>query len=535
MRLRGADSGRVASGPKRLELVGLTDPFDLEVHFGDRGRGARSERRREVAPAAPDRWRPVDHEGDAPRRAGRPGRVPPDRRGGRFRGRTPLAIPRDRDLPDEPAMRALARYGLTDCAERHVETHVGRAASPPPGAHPRAGRRQPAAARRADRQPRPRARPRRSRALDEFEGTVLAVTHDRWFMRGFDRYLLLNDDCTVVEALDLDAARHSRTQVQSQAKQLLGRRRRLGRLRPRDQAGEEEDDTGDPDEVRPTPAAGSRESSWLPTSRMSTIARRSPHPEGEQRQAQHDARTPAISSETDQQGDDREADHDLAVDAGLPAGDGPDVGPHPLGERSDDEEDGAEEGEQPTETLLFFWRGAGPRGPSRRCPATPGRGVAAARGCCQLWGRGGGAGGGGRPRLRAGARSGFPLGRCPAGAPRRRCGAGLRPAELRGGATAAWRARGPVPRGPRPRRRAEPAPRARSSGQLVQGALGTRSPRPGSLGSPILRMLYSLGGEALAQRVLGGRTGGGSRGRRPSTRRPTCRSRRRAGGRRPRR
>jgi hypothetical protein len=35
---------------------------------------------------------------------------------------------------------------------------------------------------------------------------VLAVTHDRWFMRGFDRFLLLNDDCSVVEALDLDAA-----------------------------------------------------------------------------------------------------------------------------------------------------------------------------------------------------------------------------------------------------------------------------------------------------------------------------------------
>ena len=45
-------------------------------------------------------------------------------------------------------------------------------------------------------------------ALDGFVGTVLAVTHDRWFMRGFDRFLLLDDDCTVVEALDLDAALH---------------------------------------------------------------------------------------------------------------------------------------------------------------------------------------------------------------------------------------------------------------------------------------------------------------------------------------
>ena len=35
------------------------------------------------------------------------------------------------------------------------------------------------------------SRPRRSRTgLEAFEGTVLAVTHDRWFARGFDRFLV---------------------------------------------------------------------------------------------------------------------------------------------------------------------------------------------------------------------------------------------------------------------------------------------------------------------------------------------------------
>ncbi len=29
--------------------------------------------------------------------------------------------------------------------------------------------------------------------LDAFEGTVLAVTHDRWFARGFDRFLVFGD------------------------------------------------------------------------------------------------------------------------------------------------------------------------------------------------------------------------------------------------------------------------------------------------------------------------------------------------------
>ncbi|WP_408005333.1 ATP-binding cassette domain-containing protein [Saccharothrix espanaensis] len=36
-------------------------------------------------------------------------------------------------------------------------------------------------------------------ALDEFTGTVVAVTHDRWFARTFDRFLLFRSDGEVVE------------------------------------------------------------------------------------------------------------------------------------------------------------------------------------------------------------------------------------------------------------------------------------------------------------------------------------------------
>ncbi|MEX2393428.1 MAG: ATP-binding cassette domain-containing protein, partial [Actinomycetota bacterium] len=39
-------------------------------------------------------------------------------------------------------------------------------------------------------------------ALSTFEGTVLAVTHDRWFMRNFDRFLVFNSDGTVTESLE---------------------------------------------------------------------------------------------------------------------------------------------------------------------------------------------------------------------------------------------------------------------------------------------------------------------------------------------
>ncbi|MEO9238818.1 MAG: ATP-binding cassette domain-containing protein, partial [Jatrophihabitantaceae bacterium] len=37
-------------------------------------------------------------------------------------------------------------------------------------------------------------------ALESFDGTVLAVTHDRWFARTFDRYLVFGADGTVTES-----------------------------------------------------------------------------------------------------------------------------------------------------------------------------------------------------------------------------------------------------------------------------------------------------------------------------------------------
>jgi ATPase subunit of ABC transporter with duplicated ATPase domains len=39
-------------------------------------------------------------------------------------------------------------------------------------------------------------------ALDAYDGTVLAVTHDRWFARSFDRYLVFGTDGSVTEAAE---------------------------------------------------------------------------------------------------------------------------------------------------------------------------------------------------------------------------------------------------------------------------------------------------------------------------------------------
>jgi ATPase subunit of ABC transporter with duplicated ATPase domains len=38
--------------------------------------------------------------------------------------------------------------------------------------------------------------------LASFAGTVVAVTHDRWFLRGFDRFLLFDEDCSVKDLLE---------------------------------------------------------------------------------------------------------------------------------------------------------------------------------------------------------------------------------------------------------------------------------------------------------------------------------------------
>ncbi len=42
--------------------------------------------------------------------------------------------------------------------------------------------------------------------LAEYRGTVIAVTHDRWFLRGFDRFLVFEPDCSVTDHLDRPAA-----------------------------------------------------------------------------------------------------------------------------------------------------------------------------------------------------------------------------------------------------------------------------------------------------------------------------------------
>jgi ATPase subunit of ABC transporter with duplicated ATPase domains len=39
-------------------------------------------------------------------------------------------------------------------------------------------------------------------AVERYEGTVIAVTHDRWFMRGMDRFLFFDGDGSVTDLLE---------------------------------------------------------------------------------------------------------------------------------------------------------------------------------------------------------------------------------------------------------------------------------------------------------------------------------------------
>ena len=43
-------------------------------------------------------------------------------------------------------------------------------------------------------------------ALATYDGTVIAVTHDRWFLRALDRFLVFKEDGEVIEATEPEQA-----------------------------------------------------------------------------------------------------------------------------------------------------------------------------------------------------------------------------------------------------------------------------------------------------------------------------------------
>lgn len=223
MRLRGARTGKKAVMCDDLELTGLMKPFDLEVWYGDRvavlgsnGSG-KSHFLRLVAAGGTDpeaEHRPVDdleialvaHTGTV--RLGariRPGWFAQTHEHPELLGRTLLEIlhrgdGRRRGMPREEASRALDRYELAYAAEQPFDSLSG-------GQQARfqilllelSG----ATLLLLD-EPTDNLDVVSAEALEEglsrFAGTVIAVTHDRWFARGFDRFLVFGADGHVYES-----------------------------------------------------------------------------------------------------------------------------------------------------------------------------------------------------------------------------------------------------------------------------------------------------------------------------------------------
>jgi ATPase subunit of ABC transporter with duplicated ATPase domains len=225
MRLTGGRTAKRAVVCEQLELTGLTRPFDGEIWFGERvavlganGSGKShllrllalggSDPDVEHQPVGDVEIPPVRHTGTA--RLGarvRPGwfaqtHVRPD-----LQGRTLLDILHRGDehrqgLPREQAARVLDRYELAGAAEQPYETLSG-------GQQARlqilllelGGATMLLLDEPTDNLDLASAEALEE-GLDRFEGTVVAVTHDRWFTRGFDRFWVFRSDGSVVETAE---------------------------------------------------------------------------------------------------------------------------------------------------------------------------------------------------------------------------------------------------------------------------------------------------------------------------------------------
>ncbi len=207
MRLRGGDSGRRVVALESVELSDLTFAFSDEVYFGERiglvgpnGSG----KTHLVRLLAGDE---VEHTGTVKLGA----RVSPgifsqvnDQPG--FRGRGVLGIVADRTGNDESAMKALARYGLAGCARQVYDTLSGgqKARLEILGleldGHNLLLLDEPTDNLDID------SAEALEAALDTFEGTVIAVSHDRAFLSRFDRYWMIGHDGLVHGLPDFQAA-----------------------------------------------------------------------------------------------------------------------------------------------------------------------------------------------------------------------------------------------------------------------------------------------------------------------------------------
>lgn len=225
LRLTGSRTGRRALVCERLGLTGLMQPFDLEVWFGERvgvlgsngsGKshflrllalgGTDPDRREGHVTTVGQTLEPVAHTGTAKLGARVvPGWFAQAHEHPELLGRTLLEIlARGDDERDgrgrQEASRALNRYGLVEQADQVFESLSG-------GQQARfqilllelSGATMLLLDEPTDNLDLVSAEALQD-ALERFEGTVLAVTHDRWFARSLDRFLVFGQDGRVYES-----------------------------------------------------------------------------------------------------------------------------------------------------------------------------------------------------------------------------------------------------------------------------------------------------------------------------------------------
>jgi ATPase subunit of ABC transporter with duplicated ATPase domains len=203
MRLRGGRTGVQAITCKKLELTGLLQPFDFDVRFGERiavvGPNGSGKSHFLSLLAGED----VAHTGEA-RLGARviPGVFSQLHKRPDLAGRSPVEILANVQIERGRAIGMLRRYGLDQQSDQLFETMSG-------GQQARLQilmlEIEGATLLLLD-EPTDNLDVDSAQALEDglelFEGTVIVVTHDRWFARSFDRFLVFGDDGRVWESPD---------------------------------------------------------------------------------------------------------------------------------------------------------------------------------------------------------------------------------------------------------------------------------------------------------------------------------------------
>ena len=203
MRLEGGRTGKEVVICKSLELTDLTFPFDVDIWFGERvavvGRNGTGKSHFLRLLGGGD----VAHEGRW-RLGARvvPGLFSQTHEHPEFHGRALIDVLASRDLARGSAMSRFRRYELSGAADQPWETLSG-------GQQARFqilmleidGANLLLLDEPTDNLDVASAEALEA-GLDVFEGTVVCVTHDRWFLRGFDRFIAFGDDAEVKEIPD---------------------------------------------------------------------------------------------------------------------------------------------------------------------------------------------------------------------------------------------------------------------------------------------------------------------------------------------